>query len=106
MAKAEVLRVLPGGRAIFMEGFYRNLHLRPGPRGPTSPLDHSPGQRPSPRRVDVRLIRFIPARGLVSGERLPLKGVLRGEVAWGDGLEGEGAGPPIVWAGYGWWMGL
>jgi hypothetical protein len=35
------------------------------------------------------------ARGLVSGERSPLKGVLRGEVAWGDGLEGEGSGPPL-----------
>ena len=28
------------------------------------------------------------ARGLVSGERSPLKGVLRGEVAWGDDLGG------------------
>jgi hypothetical protein len=41
------------------------------------------------------------ARGLVSGERSPLKGVLRGEMAWGDGLEGEGLVPPIVWAGSG-----
>jgi len=35
------------------------------------------------------------ARGLVSGKRLPLKGVLRGEAAWGDGLEGEGSGPRL-----------
>jgi hypothetical protein len=50
---------------------------------------------------------LIPARGLdpsarglvsahqASGERSPLKGVLRGEVAWGDGLEGEGLVPPL-----------
>jgi hypothetical protein len=30
-----------------------------------------------------------------SGKRLPLKGVLRWEVAWGDGLEGEGLVPPL-----------
>jgi hypothetical protein len=29
----------------------------------------------------------------VSGKRSSLKGVLRGEVAWGDDLEGEGPGP-------------
>jgi len=31
----------------------------------------------------------------VSGKRSPLKGVLRGEVAWGDDLEGEGSGPRL-----------
>jgi hypothetical protein len=36
------------------------------------------------------------ARGLVSGERSPLKGVLRGEMAWGDGLEGEGLVPDCL----------
>jgi hypothetical protein len=41
------------------------------------------------------------ARGLVSDERSSLRGALPGEVAWGDGLEGEGSGPPIVWAGSG-----
>ena len=61
-----------------------------------------------PRRVDGLLIRFTPvrgldpsARGLVSGKRSPLKGGAPGEVAWGDDLEGEGAGPPIVWASSG-----
>jgi hypothetical protein len=34
-------------------------------------------------------------KGLVSGKRSPLKGVLRGEVAWGDDLEGEGSGPRL-----------
>jgi hypothetical protein len=31
----------------------------------------------------------------VSGERSPLKGGAPGEVAWGDGLEGEGSGPRL-----------
>ena len=31
----------------------------------------------------------------MSGKRSPLKGVLRGEVAWGDDLEGEGSGPRL-----------
>ena len=35
------------------------------------------------------------ARGLVSGKRSPLKGALWGEVAWGDGLEGEGPDPRL-----------
>jgi len=35
------------------------------------------------------------ARGLVSGERSPFKGVLRGEVARGDDPEGEGSGPRL-----------
>jgi len=35
------------------------------------------------------------ARGLVSGERSPFKGVLRGEVARGDDPEGGGSGPRL-----------
>jgi hypothetical protein len=44
------------------------------------------------------------ARGLVSGERSPFKGVLRGEVARGDDPEGEGSGPRLsgLATGSGW----
>jgi hypothetical protein len=36
------------------------------------------------------------ARGLVSGERSPFKGVLRGEVAWGVAWRGRGLVPDCL----------
>jgi hypothetical protein len=45
------------------------------------------------RNLDPRQGLDPSARGLVSGERLPLKGGAPGEVAWGDDLEGEGLDP-------------